>query len=159
MCASETLTLDEPLSKLPGVGQLLPASRGQTIIPMSDPVTPVAPVSGAAEDRTVAILTYVTIIGFIIAIVMHGNKKTALGAFHLRQGLGLFITAVVAWFACLIITFVPVLNLVMVVLGPAITIGLFVLWVMGIIAAVNGQQKPIPVLGEKYKEWFAGAFV
>ena len=126
---------------------------------MSDPVTPVAPASGAAEDRTVAILTYVTIIGFIIAIVMHGNKKTALGAFHLRQGLGLLITAVVAWFACLIITFVPVLNLVMVVLGPAITIGLFVLWLMGIIAAVNGQQKPIPVLGDNYQKWFAGAFL
>jgi len=159
LCASETLTLDEPLSKLPGVGQLLPASRGQTIIPMSDPVTPVAPVSGAAEDRTVAILTYVTIIGFIIAIVMHGNKKTALGAFHLRQGLGLFITAVVAWFACMVIAFIPVLNLITFILGPAVTIGLFVLWLMGIIAAVNGQQKPIPLLGEKYREWFAGAFV
>jgi len=43
---------------------------------MSDPVTPpAAPASAAAEDRTVAILTYVTLIGFIIAIVLHGNKR------------------------------------------------------------------------------------
>lgn len=51
------------------------------------------PVSVPAEDRTVAILTYLTIIGFIIAIVIHSSKKTALGSFHLRQGLGLIAAA------------------------------------------------------------------
>ena len=126
---------------------------------MSDPVTPVAPASGAVEDRTVAILTYVTIIGFIIAIVMHSSKKTALGAYHLRQGLGLFITALVIWIPCMIISVIPVVNLAMVVVGPAVMIGLFVFWVMGLIAAVNGQQKPMPVVGEYYQKWFAGAFV
>jgi len=128
---------------------------------MSDPVTPAPAVSapGSTEDRTVAILTYVTIIGFIIAIVMHNGKKTALGAYHLRQGLGLFITALVIWIPCMIISVIPVVNLAMVVVGPAVMIGLFVFWVMGLIAAVNGQQKPMPVVGEYYQKWFAGAFV
>jgi len=127
---------------------------------MSDPVTPpVAPASSGAEDRTVAILTYVTIIGFIIAIVMHGSKKTALGSFHLRQGLGLFLTGLVVWIPCMIISLIPVVNLVMVLLGPAVMIGLFVLWLMGLLAAVNGQQKLMPVMGEYYQKWFAGAFV
>jgi len=128
---------------------------------MSDPVTPppAASAPGSTEDRTVAILTYVTIIGFIIAIVMHSSKKTALGAYHLRQGLGLFITALVIWIPCMIISVIPVVNLAMVVVGPAVMIGLFVFWVMGLIAAVNGQQKPMPVVGEYYQKWFAGAFV
>jgi uncharacterized membrane protein len=127
---------------------------------MSEPVTPpVAPAPSGAEDRTVAILTYVTIIGFIIAIVMHGSKKTALGTYHLRQGLGLFLTALCSWIPCMIIAMIPVVNLVMVLLGPAIMIGLFVLWLMGLLAAVNGQQKPMPVMGEYYQKWFAGAFV
>ncbi len=126
---------------------------------MSNPSdTPPPVVASSTEDRTVAILAYITIIGFIIAIVMHSSKKTALGTYHLRQTLGLFITAVVAWFASMIIAFIPLVNLIMVILGPALAIGLFVLWIMGLIAAVNGQQKPIPLLGEHYNKWFAGAF-
>ena len=121
------------------------------------PETP-APAASAKEDTTVALLAYITIIGFIIAIVMHGNKKTALGAYHLRQTLGLFITAVVAWIPCMILSMIPVINLVMILVLPLLGIGLFVLWVMGLIAAINGQQKPMPVVGEHFQKWFANAF-
>ena len=126
---------------------------------MSTPETPPAAAASAKEDTTVAILAYITIIGFIIAIVMHSNKKTALGAFHLRQGLGLFITSLVIWLPCAIISVIPVVNLLMILVWPAVGIGLIVLWVMGLIAAVNGQQKPMPVVGAHYQKWFAGAFV
>ncbi len=112
-----------------------------------------------AEDRTVAILTYITIIGFIIAIVLHSSKKTAIGAYHLRQGLGLVVTGLVLWVGGFILSFIPVINLLMILLWPVIGIGLFILWIMGLIAAVNGQQKPMPVVGEHYQKWFAGAFV
>jgi len=122
------------------------------------PETP-PPATPATEDRTVAILTYVTIIGFIIAIVMHSSKKTALGSFHLRQGLGLFLTGLVIWIPCAIISFIPFVNFIMIIVWPAVWIGLIVLWIMGLIAAVNGQQKPMPVVGEQYQKWFANAFV
>ena len=128
---------------------------------MSNPDTPpVAPVTPASsEDRTVAILAYITLIGFIIAIVMHSSKKTLLGAFHIRQVLGLFVTGLVLWLPCMIISFIPFVNLLMIILWPAIGITLFVFWIMGIIAAVNGQLKPLPLVGEHYQKWFAGAFV
>jgi uncharacterized membrane protein len=122
------------------------------------PETP-APAVAAKEDTTVALLSYITIIGFVIAIVMHSSKKTALGAYHLRQTLGLIITAFVSWIPCIIISMIPVVNLIMFLLGPAIMIGLFVLWVMGLISAINGQQKPLPVVGEHYQKWFANAFI
>jgi uncharacterized membrane protein len=121
------------------------------------PETP-PPVAAAKEDTTVAILSYITIIGFIIAIVMHSSKKTAIGAFHLRQALGLFITAVVLWIPCMILAMIPLVNVLMVLVTPLVFIALFVFWVMGLIAAVNGQQKPMPVVGEHYQKWFAGAF-
>jgi uncharacterized membrane protein len=119
---------------------------------------PAAPAAATSEDRTVAILSYITIIGFIIAIVMHGSKKTAIGAFHLRQALGLFITGLVIWFPCLIISFIPFVNFLMILVWPLVGISLFVLWIMGLIAAVNGQQKPMPVVGVHYQKWFANAF-
>lgn len=131
--------------------------RTQPIPTMS--TTPETP-PPATEDRTVAILSYITIIGFIIAIVMHGSKKTALGTYHLRQSLGLIITVVVFWFAMMILAFVPVIGAMIGFLAfPVGGIFFFVLWIMGLIAAANGQQKPIPVVGEHYQKWFAGAFV
>jgi uncharacterized membrane protein len=125
---------------------------------LDTPPPAAAPAAPAGEDRTVAILAYITIIGFIIAIVMHSSKKTALGTYHLRQTLGLFVTSMVVWFGCVIIAFVPFVNLIMVLLGPALLIAGFVLWIMGLIAAVNGQQKPMPVVGEHFQKWFSGAF-
>jgi len=118
---------------------------------MSTTDTP-PPAAATTEDRTVAILAYITLIGFIIAIVMHSSKKTALGSYHLRQCLGLFITG----FVGSLLAVIPVLGWIA---FPIVMIGLFVLWIMGLISAVNGQQKPMPVLGEKYQEWFKGAFV
>lgn len=127
----------------------------------SDPMTnpepnpsPAIPVV-ANEDRTVAIVSYLTFIGLIVAIVIHGNRKTALGAYHLRQALGLTICAIVMWVVATVLAFIPIIGwLIMLV----VWIGLFILWLMGLIAAASGQMKPVPVLGDNFQKWFAGAF-
>ncbi|MDH3652545.1 MAG: hypothetical protein OEQ53_22830, partial [Saprospiraceae bacterium] len=31
-----------------------------------------------------------------------------------------------------------------------------VLWIIGIVGAIEGEQKIVPVLGEKFQEWFQG---
>lgn len=113
---------------------------------------PAAPTpSAATEDKTVAILAYVTIIGFIVAIIMHGNKKTRLGSFHLRQVLGLIIS----YFVCGMCMIVPILGWIV---GFCGFLFLFVLVVMGFIGAIQGSMKPVPVLGAHYQKWFGNAF-
>lgn len=119
-----------------------------TIIP-PQPVTPPPP--PASEDKTVAILSYITVVGFIIAIVMHGNKKTALGAFHLKQVLGLFLTAV----AAALIAIIPIIGWFCWII---LWIGLVIFWLIGFLGAINGSMKPVPILGAKYQEWFRNAF-
>jgi uncharacterized membrane protein len=104
---------------------------------------PSPPAVAATEDKTVAILSYITIIGFIVAIVINSNKKTRLGAFHLRQMLGLILTSFLG--------IIPVL-------GWLLLLFIMVLWIMGLIAAVNGQMKPVPGLGSLYQKWFGTAF-
>ena len=101
------------------------------------------PAASATEDKTVAIVSYFSLIGFIVAIVLNSNKKTKLGAFHLRQMLGLILTS----FLCII----PLLNIL-------IIIGLFILWIMGLISATKGEMKPVPLLGGLYQKWFGTAF-
>src|ERR1700712_2294610 len=110
---------------------------------------PVTPVASATEDHTVAILSYITPLGFIAAIIMHGNKKTSLGSFHLRQALGLFLTGLVFWPVNIVLAFIPILGWLCIL---CIMFGLIALWIMGLIAAASGQQKPVPVLGDKYQK-------
>jgi hypothetical protein len=126
--------------------------------------TPPAPTD---EDKTVAIVSYLTLIGFIVAIVLHSSKKTKLGAYHLRQVLGFMLTGVAGWIAVAIITFILALVLsfvkfLLAILIPliwlAFTGAMIALWVMGLIAAVNGQMKPMPVVGPLYQQWFGTAF-
>lgn len=121
-----------------------------TEIPATTP-----PVVLATEDRTVAILSYITLIGFIVAIVIHSNKKTDLGAFHLRQVLGLIVCSVAFGVCAIVLAFIPILGWILIMAG---WIALLVFVVMGFIAAATGQKKPVPLIGDKFQLWFANAF-
>ena len=107
------------------------------------------------EDKTAAIVSYLTLIGFIAAIFIHQGNKTALGAFHLRQTLGLFLSGFAVGIASAMLGFIPFLGWL---LSLGLYLGFFVFWVLGLVAALNGQQKPVPILGEQYQKWFATAF-
>lgn len=105
--------------------------------------------SGTSEDNTIGIIAYLTWIGLIIAFVMNQNKKSEFGSYHIRQMLGLTLASIAASF----LNVIPILGqLTFLIIG----VFLFVLWIMGLINAVNGRTKPVPVLGEKFAEWFAG---
>lgn len=109
------------------------------------------PASEAAEDKTVAIVSYLTLIGFIAAIVMHSNRKTKVGAFHLRQVIGLMLTGIAGGVASV----VPILGWIV---WFVVAAGLLVLWFLGLLAALRGEMRPVPLLGEHYQRWLAGTF-
>ena len=118
------------------------------------PATPAPPVV-VAEDKTVAILCYITLLGFIAAIIIHMNKKTRLGAYHLRQVLGFILTGFVVGFCDVILAFIPILgHLAILFIGLSILI----LWILGLIAAINGEMKPMPLVGSMYQKWFGTTF-
>ena len=114
------------------------------------------PIANPTEDRTVAIVSYLTLIGFIVAVVVHPGKKTALGAFHLRQTLGIIILAFAAGLAAAIVLFIPFIGWLA---AFAIYMALLAAWLHGLIMAATGRQEPIPVIGPKFQELFKGAFV
>ncbi len=129
----------------------MPDNQTQTPPPTTPPPsTPSAPAPGG-EDKTVAIVAYLTLIGFIAAVIIHSNKKTKLGAFHLRQMLGFMLS----WFAVIILLIIPIIGWILI---PVFYICMIVLWIMGLIAAINGQMKPMPVVGPLYQKWFGTIF-
>lgn len=134
---------------------------------ITPPSSPTPPPATAGEDKTAAIVCYLTLIGFIVAIILNSNKKTKLGAFHLRQVMGFILTGIVVWICLAIVMFVLFLLLafmksILVLLVPliylAFGVSMIVLWVLGFIAAINGQMKPMPVVGPMYQKWFGTAF-
>ena len=58
----------------------------------------------------------------------------------------------------LLLVAVPVVLLLGWLAMFALWVSMLVLWVMGLIAALNGQMKPMPVVGEYYQKWFGNTF-
>lgn len=105
----------------------------------------------SGEPKTIGIIAYLTLIGWIIALVMHNSNKSEHGAFHIRQSLGLIILYILVW----IVNFVlAVVNIPFV--GWIFTIVVLVLWILAIVGAIQGEKKPIPALGEQFQQWFKG---
>jgi uncharacterized membrane protein len=103
--------------------------------------------SDKEEGKTIAIIAYITIIGLIIALVMNNEKKNKFASYHIKQSLGVGLTAIVLSF----INIIPILGWIISILGFFV---IFYMWIMGLINALNLKEKPVPILGEKYLEWF-----
>ncbi len=99
------------------------------------------------EGKNTAIIAYITIIGLIIAFVMNNDKKNTFASYHIRQSLGLALTAV----ALSVIGIIPILGWLISFFGFFFVL---VLWIVGLINAINSKEKPLPVLGKKFEEWF-----
>jgi uncharacterized membrane protein len=94
--------------------------------------------SDVSQNKTMAILSYIL---FFIPLLTEA-KKSKFAMFHANQSLILLILAVASGLLSGLIPFVGTL------VGTVISIGVFVLWVMGIISAANGEMKPLPLIGE-----------
>jgi uncharacterized membrane protein len=118
-----------------------------------DTTTPIQPppTATAGEDKTVAIVAYLTLIGFLVAIIIHSNKKNRLGAYHLRQMLGFILT----WLALIVLLIIPVIGWILI---PLFYLCMFVFWIMGLVTAIKGEMKPMPIVGPLYQKWFGTTF-
>jgi uncharacterized membrane protein len=102
------------------------------------------------DNKTLSIISYITIIGWIISFVMGKDNANSLLKYHLRQSFGLFIFGVVLGIALQIIMSITGLYF----LGY---IGLinFALMIIGIINAANEAEKPLPLIGKMFEDKFA----
>ena len=112
-----------------------------------------APAASGMDGKTIAVISYLTWIGWIIAFVMFNSNKSQLAAYHIRQSLALMLLGILCYIVQLMLLFIPFVGWAIIFL---LWIGLVVLWVLGLIAAVNGQEKPVPVIGNLAQNIFSG---
>ena len=98
------------------------------------------------KGKTAAITSYILIIGVLIAMSMNsGEEKNPFASFHIRQALGLSLIFISLG---LIIS-----NFDSPMISISMWIFLSVLWTYGIFSAINGETKPIPLLGNYFQKW------
>lgn len=86
-----------------------------------------------------AVLCYLGIL--LIIPLLTDAKNEAFVKYHLKQGIVLLIAGV----AIGVISWIPVIGWLVGMVGGIV---MFVLWLMGIIAAASGEEKELPIIGK-----------
>ncbi len=81
------------------------------------------------DAKTTSIIGYITWIGLLIALCV-GDRDGA--RFHLNQALVIFLFGLLTPIPCI---------------GQIWGIFIIICWIMGLIAAINQEEKPVPLIG------------
>ena len=100
------------------------------------------------DDKTKSIVAHLTIIGWVIALIMNQTDKGPNTSFYLRQMLGFTLLAIVGHLVLSIFR-IPMITTIWSVL-------MLILWVLSLIGAFSGEQKPLPIIGEPSQQVFKG---
>jgi uncharacterized membrane protein len=120
---------------------------------------PSNPFASQDNGKIAGILSYFSIIGWLIAYFgFHVNNRTSLGSYQLRQtllfhlvsmvlrfGVGMIIGLI--WLSTGAFSLYSLMNIVY--------LALFIIWIIGLIGAIQGEKKPIPLLGNAAQNMFA----
>lgn len=106
------------------------------------------------NNKTLAIVSYITIIGWLIAYFSYKNQpeKDSFVTYHFEQSLGVFIfSVIISIIAGILVSVVPALSL----LFSLISLIPLILLVLGIINASNEVTKPVPLIGVFFEKKFS----
>ncbi len=88
-----------------------------------------------------AIVSYITLIGLLVAFLVNSSKKNEFTSYHIGQSVRLFLLAIANSVLGAILP--DSLGL----LTTLVAIGVLVLAILGIINAANGKAVPLPLIG------------
>jgi len=108
------------------------------------------------DEKLVAIIGYITPIGWVAAYMLNNTQKSQLAFYHLRQSLLMFLIGAVLYVFQVMVLMIPYVGWLINLISAPIGIALLILWIMGIIFAINGEEKPIPFIGDKAQQIFNG---
>ncbi|MBC8768885.1 DUF4870 domain-containing protein [Arenibacter sp. BSSL-BM3] len=95
-----------------------------------------------SEGKTMAIISYITVIGLLIAFIVNSDKKNEFVKFHIGQSLRVWILAIA-------------LSIVLGIIAALMGMGFlrilqwapWILAIMGAINANNGKVEKLPIIG------------
>jgi uncharacterized membrane protein len=106
------------------------------------------------DKKTLSIISYITIIGWVIAYLSYNKleEKSTVTRYHLKQSLGVAILGILLSVVLNVIgRFLPSLASIL----SLASLGILVLWIFGIINAMNLQERPVPLVGGMFENKFS----
>ena len=95
--------------------------------------------------KWMSFLAYFGILFFLPLVVVPGSEE---GKFHANQGLTLFLAYIALFVVARILLIIPIIKIfgyILIWLGP---IACLALAIIGMINALNSEQKKLPIIGE-----------
>ena len=108
----------------------------------------VVPAAAGLTDNVAGSLAYVTIIPAIVFLVLEPFNKKRIVRFHSFQCIFFTIAWVVPEVALSIVGHIPLLGWVTLVLWPLVGLAVFVIWLILVLKAYQGQMFKLPVIGD-----------
>ncbi|MBE7177523.1 MAG: hypothetical protein INR69_14025 [Mucilaginibacter polytrichastri] len=107
------------------------------------------------DPKTKGWVSYITVIGWVVAFASNQPpNRSEEASFHIRQSLGVILMGVASGILGRLLFFVAgipgfsISNLLYVIV--------FAAWVIGLIYALQGERKLLPVVGAYFQDWFKG---
>jgi uncharacterized membrane protein len=109
-------------------------------------VTPTPNAKDVADNKVFAVLAY---FGILFLIPLLAAKESPFARFHANQGLILFLANIAVSIVA------SILSIVLIMISPILgsicwiilCLGLFILFILGVINAARGEMKELPLIG------------
>ena len=111
-------------------------------------VSAAAPAAGGLTDNVAGALAYVTIIPAIVFLVLEPFNKKRFVRFHSFQCIFFAIAWTVLWVILAVVGHIPLLGWATVLLWPLVSLAGFVIWLILVLKAYQGQMFKLPVIGD-----------
>jgi len=108
---------------------------------------PAASTSGIA-DNVAGMLAYFTIIPAIIFLVLDPYNKSRFVRFHAWQSILFNVAWWILWIGLRIVVHIPLLGFLTLLVWPLVGLGGFIVWIILVIKANQGQMFKLPVIGD-----------
>ena len=112
------------------------------------PVAAAAVPAQGMSDNVAGMLAYVTIIPAIVFLVVAPYNRNRFIRFHSFQSIFFCIAWTVLWIALSIFAHIPFLGWLSILLWPLIGLGGFILWIVLLLKANQGQTWKLPLVGD-----------
>ncbi len=121
------------------------ACAGRIPVPAAGPTTTTAQ---GMTDNVAGMLAYITIIPAIVFLVVEPYNKNRFIRFHSFQCLFFAAVLLILHIGLSIFTFVPFMALITLPLHLLVSLGGFILWIVLLLKANQGQMYKLPVIGD-----------
>jgi len=100
------------------------------------------------SDNAAGGLAYVTFIPAIVFLIIEPFNRNPYVRFHSWQSIFLAIAYTIVDIAMMIVGRIPVFGWLTLFMWPLIALGFFIIWIIVLIKAFNGERFKLPIIGQ-----------